>query len=106
MELIRAGLGDDVDVTAGEAAIFHVDRRDLNRNLLRNVERERKALGRIAVIVKAEVVVLADAVNGQRVEAFVRTNAANAALKRFVDRDPRVEADDVFDVAVKDRQLR
>ena len=104
-ELVGARLGHHVDEAARETAVLRVERRKLDRDLRDGVERERQALRRVAVVVEAETVVEADAVDRHRVEARRGAGALHAvrarrSARRLVEIDARVVADDVLDVAV------
>ena len=65
VDFVRTGLRNSVDVTSGEAAILNIKRCQFDSNLLNSVVGERDTLGWVAVGVQAEIVVHANAVNGQ-----------------------------------------
>src|SRR5690606_22499967 len=94
LELVRAALRHDVDVAAEELAVAHVERRGLDRELLDRAQRDRAAARRVAALVEAEVVVLADAVDGHAVVPGVRA-ADRERAGLALDARLRVAADEV-----------
>ena len=102
-QAVAARLGHGVDVTGGEVAVFDVERGQFHGHLLDGVVGEGHTLGRIARRVQAEIVVQADAVDGQAVEARVGAAALHGVNEGFVDIDARVDRDHVADVAVDGR---
>src|SRR5690606_37813612 len=70
LPLIGARLRNRVDVTDRETAVGHVERRQLDSDLLDRVVGERHAdCRRIAILIQPETVVLAYSVQGNAVEA-------------------------------------
>ncbi len=105
MEFIRTGFRDRVDVTGGEATILHIEGSQFDRNLLNGIIRKWDALGWVTIRIQAEIVIHANAVNGQRVEAGVLTATLDCVdiTTGFVNIDAWVEAQDIRDVAVDGR---
>jgi len=68
MEIIAAGLGGDVDRAALETGIKHVKLGSQHGHLINPFQRQRRALSGITIRIQAEIVVLADTVNGQAVK--------------------------------------
>ena len=64
MKFVRARLGDDVDVTAGELTVFHVERREFHRRLAHRIERDRQVVAvRETGVVQTKAVRIANAVD-------------------------------------------
>ncbi len=105
VEFIRTGFRDRVDVTGGEATILHIEGSQFDRNLLNGIIRKWDALGWVTIRIQAEIVIHANAVNGQRVEAGVLTATLDCVdiTTGFVNIDAWVEAQDIRDVAVDGR---
>ena len=105
MEVVGARLGHHVDVGALEVVVEHRVRSQVHAHRLDGVGRDRAALGRIAVGVQAEVVVLLHAVDGQRVEAAGHAPGDHRVEVRRVKADERVKARNVLQVALEAGQF-
>ena len=105
MELILTRLGHDIDVTAAELAVFHRNRCKLNRCPRDGVEGNRKReAGKVARKVQAKGVGSAHSINCKRVGtagSAETTDGARlvAAVARRADTDPRIESDNVANLA-------
>ena len=95
-EGVGAGLGDGVDRTADEAVVDDAEGRHRNVQSLNGVDGDRRPLGGIAVAVQAELVVLANAVDGELVLARIGAGERQGVFVRGVKRHKRIEARDVL----------
>src|SRR5690606_27633913 len=108
LPLIGARLRNRVDVTGRETAVGHVERRQLDSDLLDRVVGERHAdCRRIAILIQPETVVLAYSVQGNAVEAGMFAAAVDGeAVVLVVEVDAGIDAVYIDDVAVEgDRSL-
>ncbi len=103
LDLVGAALVGHCDRTAGEIALFGVEFRDIHRNLLDRVERDRAANRWQAAGIEAEIVLGAHAINGDAVGARDRARNRNAAVAADIQRRQRVAAHDVAQIAVDRR---
>ena len=97
-EGVGARLGHRIDRTADEAVVDHAERRHGDVQGLNGVDGDRRTLGRIAVAVQTELVVLADAVDGELVLAGVRAGEGQGVFIGRVERDERIQASDILGI--------
>ena len=100
VEVVGAGLRDDVDGATLEARVLRIVGRGEHRQALHRIQRDGRAVGGIARTVQAEVVVLLHAVDGEAVEAVVLAGDGDGVAVLRVEIDGRVVADHVLQVAV------
>ena len=105
-EFIATAFGNNVDKTAGEFRIFHIKRREFDRNLVDHIVGKRQRVTRCErCAIQTEDVRLDDAVNGKGVGAVIATQARDTInIVVLLKADARVDADDVTNVACKRRE--
>ena len=103
VEVVGARLGDGVDRRAHAAARGHVVVGGGDVVFLDRVLRDRRALGRQAVVVQAEGVARVDGVDGDAVVAEVLAVGRERAAVAVGDHDAGIGAHDVLDRAVGGR---
>ena len=100
MEFVGAGLGDGIDHATGAAGDGHVVIRDVDRDLIDGVHRERLLGGRQAVGFETEGIVGADAVDADGVVTRILAADRDFVTRLVGLRDAGIEADVVLQVAV------
>ncbi len=98
MEIVAARFRHDIDRAALEAGVLHVKRRHFDRERLDRIEGDRGAVRRVTVVVEAEIVALADAVDVDAVVLAVGAGDFHRVDVGRVDPDLGIDARDVLDV--------